>query len=98
MYRTHTAGELRLQHHGQQVTLAGWAQRVRDLGGLLFVDLRDRYGITQLYIDPKVNQALYEKAKSLGREFVIQATGLVKDRSSKNSQLPTGEIEIEVTQ
>ena len=98
MYRTHTAGELRLQHEGQQVKLAGWAQRVRDLGGLLFVDLRDRYGITQLYFDPKVNQGLYDKAKSLGREFVIQASGLVKERASKNMQLPTGEIEIEVTE
>ena len=97
MYRTHNCGELRLSHQGQQVTLAGWVQRVRDLGGFLFVDLRDRYGLTQLCFDPSTKSSLYEQAKTLGREYVIQVNGLVKERSSKNKNMPTGEIEIDVT-
>lgn len=98
MYRTHTCGELRASHINQTVTLAGWVQKSRDLGGMTFVDLRDRYGITQLAFNMETHAELCEKARKLGREFVIQATGTVIERSSKNSQLPTGEIEIVVTE
>ncbi|HAP00943.1 MAG TPA: aspartate--tRNA ligase [Bacteroidetes bacterium] len=94
MYRTNTCGELRTEHIGKTVTLAGWVQRVRNLGNLIFIDLRDRYGITQLFFDS--NSPLAEKAKSLGREFVIAATGIVNERASKNAQMPTGDIEIKV--
>lgn len=94
MYRTHTCGELRPAHIGQTVTLAGWVQRSRDLGGMTFVDLRDRYGITQLAFNLEVNAALCEQARKLGREFVIQVTGRVVERSSKNFQIDTGEIEV----
>jgi len=97
MYRTHTCGELRLEHVGTEVTLAGWVQRSRDLGGMTFTDLRDRYGITQLAFNMEVNADLCEQARKLGREFVIQATGIVIERSSKNKNLATGEIEINVT-
>jgi aspartyl-tRNA synthetase len=97
MYRTHTCGSLRLENAGQNVTLAGWVQRNRDLGGLTFVDLRDRYGITQLSFNMEENADLCLAARDLGREFVVQATGLVVERSSKNKNLPTGEIEIKVT-
>jgi len=97
MYRTHTCGELRINHQGSEVTLAGWVQRVRNLGGMTFVDLRDRYGITQLVFDEKTEKAVSEKAGQLGREYVIQATGVVRERSSKNKNIATGEIELEVT-
>ncbi len=97
MYRTHTCGELRLTHSGQQVTLSGWVQRIRIMGGLTFVDLRDRYGITQLSFNMERDAALCEKANALGREFVLQAEGTVKERENKNAHIPTGEIEIIVT-
>ncbi len=96
MYRTHTCGELRLEHQGTETTLAGWIQRKRELGGMTFVDLRDRYGITQLVFDENTAPEVNEKLKGLGREFVIQAKGSVRERSSKNKNIPTGEVEIEV--
>ena len=98
MYRTHTCGELRLPDAGKTVTLAGWVQRARDLGGLTFVDLRDRFGITQLSFNMERDQALCEQARELGREFVVQATGTVRERESKNTHIPTGEIELIVTE
>ena len=94
MYRTNTCGELRLNHVGQKVTLAGWVQRSRKMGGMTFVDLRDRYGITQLVFNQETDADLCDKANKLGREYVIQVTGTVTERSSKNANLPTGEIEI----
>jgi aspartyl-tRNA synthetase len=94
MYRTNTCGELRLSDVGQTVTLAGWVQKIRKMGGMTFIDLRDRYGITQLAFDEAKNAALTEQANKLGREWVIQATGTVLERSSKNKNIPTGEIEI----
>ena len=97
MYRSHTCGELRLEHVGTNVTLAGWIQRSRDLGGMTFLDLRDRYGITQLAFNMESNPALCEQARKLGREFVIQIDGQVIERSSKNKNMPTGEVEILVT-
>ncbi len=96
MYRTNTCGELRLSDKGKKVTLAGWVQKSRKLGGMTFIDLRDRYGITQLVIKAEAPEALVETAESLGREFVIQVTGEVLERESKNAKLPTGEIEIGV--
>ncbi|MCR4910732.1 MAG: aspartate--tRNA ligase [Bacteroidales bacterium] len=96
MYRTNTCGELRLADKGKTVTLAGWVQKSRKLGGMTFVDLRDRYGITQLVIDGAADAQLVETAESLGREFVIQVTGEVLERQSKNPKIPTGEIEIKV--
>ena len=98
MYRTNTCGELRLNHVGQKVTLAGWVQRSRKMGGMTFVDLRDRYGITQLVFNTDVNAELCERANHLGREFVIQVKGQVSERSSKNANLPTGDIEIIVSE
>ena len=98
MYRTNTCGELNLANVGQEVTLAGWVQRSRDLGGMTFIDLRDRYGITQLAFNMETNAALCEQARKLGREYVVQVTGKVIERSSKNMKIPTGEIEIEVSQ
>ena len=98
MYRSHTCGELRPQHIGQTVTLAGWVQKSRDLGGMTFVDLRDRYGITQLAFNEVDNAALTEKARKLGREFVIQVQGEVIERSSKNKNIATGDIEIKVSE
>ena len=98
MYRTHTNGELRIENANQEVTLCGWVQRSKDLGGKAFVDLRDRYGITQLAFNNDVSAELCEQAKKLGREFVIQAKGIVTERSSKNKNMPTGEIEINVTE
>lgn len=95
MYRTHTCGELRLSHAGQEVTLAGWVQTIRKFGSINFVDLRDRYGITQLLLGEDLNEQL--DASPLGREFVIQAVGKVRERSNKNPQLATGDIEIAVT-
>ncbi|MEZ4720678.1 MAG: aspartate--tRNA ligase [Flavobacteriales bacterium] len=97
MYRTHTCGELRLENKGSEVKLAGWVQRVRNMGGMTFIDLRDRYGITQLSFNVEKDEALCEQARKLGREFVIQATGIVIERESKNKQIATGEIEIQVT-
>jgi len=94
MYRTHTCGELRTEHKGKQVTLAGWVQTVRKFGAITFVDLRDRYGITQLLFGEELNRQLEETP--LGREFVLQATGTVNERSNKNPNLPTGDIEIAV--
>jgi len=96
MYRSHTAGELRLSDAGKKVTLAGWVQRVRKMGALTFVDLRDRYGITQLVFNEETNAELCDQANKLGREYVIQATGTVAERYNKNKNIPTGDIEIEV--
>lgn len=96
MYRTNTCGELTIKNIGQEVTLCGWLQRSRDLGGMTFIDLRDRYGITQLAFNMETNAELCEKARRLGREYVIQAKGVVIERASKNTKIPTGEIEIEV--
>jgi len=97
MFRSHTCGELRLENCNQTVTLAGWVQRSRDLGGMTFVDLRDRYGITQLAFNLEENETLCLQARKLGREFVIQVEGTVIERSSKNKNIPTGEIEIKVS-
>ncbi|MDA1268369.1 MAG: aspartate--tRNA ligase [Bacteroidetes bacterium] len=97
MLRTHTCGELRLHHVHQQITLAGWVQRVRNKGGLIWVDLRDRYGLTQLIFEEgSTEKSLLEKAAQLGREFVVQATGTVVERTAKNDKMPTGDIEIKV--
>lgn len=98
MFRTHTCGELRIQHTGDQVTLAGWIQRIRDLGAMSFIDLRDRYGITQLVIDETTNQTVANQLDELGREYVIQAKGVVRERQSKNKNIPTGEVEIALTE
>ena len=97
MYRTHTCGELRIENVGQTVTLAGWVQKSRKLGGMTFVDLRDRYGITQLVVDAHADAALVETAASLGREWVLQVTGEVIERQSKNPKMPTGDIEISLS-
>ena len=94
MYRTNTCGELRLSDAGRQVTLAGWVQRVRKMGGMTFVDLRDRYGITQLVFDESKDAALCENANKLGREWCVQVVGTVSERQSKNPKMPTGDIEI----
>ncbi len=97
MLRTHTCGELRQEHVNQQVTLCGWVQRVRDKGGLIFVDLRDRYGLTQLLaVEDETEAALAESLRKLGREFVIQVQGTVLERSAKNPDMPTGDIELKV--
>ena len=98
MWRSNTCGELRIADTGKNVTLSGWVQKIRDKGGLIWIDLRDRYGITQLILeDGSTDKALIETARSLGREFVIQAHGPVIERASKNPNNPTGEIEIKVT-
>lgn len=97
MYRTHTNGELRLSDAGKKVTLAGWVQRSRKMGALTFIDLRDRYGITQLVFNEDTNKTLCESANKLGREYVIQIEGTVAERYSKNKNIPTGDIEIEVS-
>jgi aspartyl-tRNA synthetase len=94
MFRTHTCGELRLSDASKTVTLAGWVQRTRDLGGMTFLDLRDRYGITQLTFNTDSDAKLRETARALGREFVVQVTGKVVERQSKNANMPTGEVEI----
>lgn len=94
MYRTKTCGELRIANVGEKVTLAGWVQRLRKMGAMTFVDLRDRYGITQIVFNNEVNEDLCNAANGLGREYVIQLTGTVAERTSKNANLPTGEIEI----
>lgn len=98
MYRTKTCGDLRLADEGQVVTLAGWVQKTRKMGGMTFVDIRDRYGITQLVFNQEVDASLCEKANKLGREYVIQVTGTVRERSSKNANIPTGDIEIIVSE
>lgn len=97
MHRTHNCGELRLEHAGTAVTLSGWVQRARDLGGMTFVDLRDRYGLTQLAFNMDTNEELCLRARKLGREFVVKVTGNVRERESKNAKVPTGDIEIDVT-
>ena len=97
MYRSHTCGELRIENVGQKVTLAGWVQKSRKLGGMTFIDLRDRYGITQLVVEADAPAELVDIATSLGREYVIQAVGEVLERQSKNSKIPTGDIEIKVS-
>ena len=94
MYRTKTCGELRMANVGEVVTLAGWVQRTRKLGGMTFVDMRDRYGITQIVFNNEVDAELCDKANHLGREYVVQITGTVAERSSKNNNIPTGDIEI----
>ncbi len=96
MYRTHTCGELRSNHIGKKVTLSGWVQRRRDFGAMTFIDLRDRYGITQLSFNEDQDKELNTMARSLGREFVIKVKGKVIERSNKNTQIPTGDIEIQV--
>ncbi|MEY4204407.1 MAG: aspartate--tRNA ligase, partial [Bacteroidota bacterium] len=98
MYRSHNCGELRLANLNQEVTLSGWAATIRDKGALLWIDLRDRYGITQLVFDENYTAPeLFEIARSVGREFVLQATGTVIERASKTNKIPTGDIEIKVT-
>jgi len=98
MYRTHTCGELRIANLNTVVTLAGWIQTIRNFGGMSFIDLRDRYGITQLVIDENTNSTVVEQLGKLGREFVIQVKGSVRERSSKNNNIPTGEIEIALSE
>ena len=98
MFRTKTCGELRIGNVGQQVTLAGWVQKSRKLGGMTFIDLRDRYGITQLVVEADAPKSLVDTATSLGREFVIQAIGTVVERQSKNPKMDTGEIEIRLSE
>ena len=98
MYRSHSCGELRASHINTEVTLAGWVQKSRDKGFMIWVDLRDRYGITQLIFDEeRTPKEMMEKAKSLGREFVIQVTGTVIERESKNAKMPTGDVELLVS-
>ena len=96
MHRTHTCGELRIAHVGEEVTVSGWVQRRRDFGAMTFIDLRDRYGITQLSFNEELDQGLNTEARSLGREFVIKIKGAVIERSNKNTHIPTGDIEIQV--
>jgi aspartyl-tRNA synthetase len=98
MYRTHNCGELRMTHVGQQVTLAGWMHKSRDLGGMTFIDLRDRYGKTQLVFNLEANESICLAARKLGREDVVQVKGIVRERSSKNDSMLTGLVEIEVTE
>jgi aspartyl-tRNA synthetase len=97
MLRTHTCGELNINHLGQTVTLCGWVQKSRDLGGTTFIDMRDRYGLTQLVFNTDTDATLRDVARSLGREFVLKVTGKVLERSNKNTKIPTGEIEIAVS-
>ena len=94
MFRTNTCGELRIADAGREVTLAGWVQRTRKMGGMTFVDVRDRYGLTQVVFNVEHDANLCEAANHLGREFVVQVTGVVAERTSKNPNLPTGDIEI----
>ena len=98
MYRTATCGELRIENVGQEVTLAGWVQRIRKMGAMTFIDLRDRYGITQLAFNEHTEASVFELANHVGREFVLQVKGRVEERYSKNKQIPTGDIEILVSQ
>ncbi|MCP4123207.1 MAG: aspartate--tRNA ligase [Bacteroidetes bacterium] len=97
MYRTHTCGELRISDKGKEVALAGWVQRTRDFGGMTFLDIRDRYGITQVVFNSETNAELSQQASQLGREYVVRIRGVVVERSSKNPKMPTGDIEIETT-
>ena len=98
MYRTHTCGELRIENVGETVSICGWVQKTRDKGFMMFADVRDRYGVTQLLLtEEKTDAALFAKARTLGREFVVKVTGVVAERSSKNPKMPTGDVEIEVT-
>jgi aspartyl-tRNA synthetase len=97
MLRTHTCGELNISHLGQTVTLCGWVQKSRDLGGTTFIDIRDRYGLTQIVLNTDTDAGVRELSRSLGREFVVKVTGSVLERTSKNAKLSTGEIEIDVT-
>ena len=97
MLRTNTCGDLNVHDVGKIVKLAGWIQKNRNLGGMTFIDVRDRYGITQLAFDMEINAELCDIARSLGREFVIQIVGEVIERSAKNLNIPTGEIEISVS-
>lgn len=97
MHRTHTCGQLRIEDSGNSVILSGWVQRSRDLGGMTFIDLRDRYGITQVVFNMETNADLCEKARKLGREFVVKISGKVTERSNKNPKMPTGDIEIEAS-
>ena len=97
MYRNHTCGEIRIENIGQEVLLAGWVQRVRNLGGMTFIDLRDRYGLTQLVVDDQSTEEVKSIASSLGREFVVQAGGIVSERSSKNPKIPTGDVELHIS-
>ncbi len=96
MYRTHNCGELRMEHIGQTITLSGWLQASRDFGGMTFIDLRDRYGITQLVFNMEDDEALCNQARKLGREYVLKVSGLVRERTNKNPNRPTGNIEIEI--
>ena len=98
MLRTHNLGELNIKDKNKEVTLCGWVHKTRDLGGMTFIDLRDRYGITQLAFNMDTNNNLCSDARQLGREYVIQVSGKVIERSAKNTQIPTGEIEIEVNE
>ena len=98
MYRSHDCGALRITNVGEKVTISGWVQKGRDLGGLTFVDIRDRYGVTQLVFNMDENADLCTRARKLGREFVVQASGIIRERSSKNANRSTGDIEIEVTE
>lgn len=96
MYRTHNCGQLRLANVGEEVTLSGWLHKNRDFGAMTFIDLRDRYGITQLVFNAEADEDMYQRARKLGREFVIRIEGIVRERSNKNPKIPTGEVEIEV--
>lgn len=98
MYRSHDCGALRISNVGEKVTISGWVQKSRDLGGLTFVDIRDRYGVTQLVFNMDENADLCTRARKLGREYVVQASGIVRERSSKNANRATGDIELEVTE
>ena len=96
MYKTHNCGELRISHDGNTVILSGWVHRVRSLGAMTFLDLRDRFGKTQLVFDEAIDKDLLAKAVDLGREFVIRIEGVVRERSSKNDKIPTGYVEVVV--
>jgi aspartyl-tRNA synthetase len=98
MYRNHTCGEIRIENIGQEVLLAGWVQRVRNLGGMTFIDLRDRYGLTQLVVDDQSTNEVKNVASTLGREFVIQVRGMVRERSSKNAKMATGDVEVHISE
>src|SRR5438132_1690409 len=98
MLRTHTCGELNISNLGETVTLCGWVQKSRDLGGTTFIDVRDRYGLTQLIFNTDTDASLRETSRSLGREFVIKVSGTVIERTSKNLKMATGEIELLVTE
>ena len=97
MYRTHTCGSLRIEHKNETVTLAGWVQKVRNLGAMTFIDLRDRYGLTQIVVEENSAAEVRETALKVGREWVLQVTGTVLERQSKNPKMPTGDIEVAAT-